>query len=304
MNEQIKNLPITPYLSEICSTLKTSPSRFLVLTAQTSAGKSTAVPLALLENFSGKILMLEPRRLATVAIASRVAELLGEEVGKTAGYSLHLESKVCLQTRFEVITEAILIRRLQKDPSLEGVSVVVLDEFHERSIYADLSLAFLKEAMELRDDLYVVLMSATINSKKIADYLSAPPAPIFDVKGRLFPVKLVYKDKTSVEDAICDELLESTAKNLLEYRCDSILVFLPGIYEITSVKNKLEERLSNFEAEILILHSSIPLSEQKKNSFSCFKKLTTQDNPFISNSRNIFNSSRSYNSYRQRTCKI
>ena len=143
INEKIKNLPITPYLEQICQTLKNSPSRFLVLTAQTAAGKSTAVPLALLGNFNGKILMLEPRRLATVALAERISSLIGEKTGETVGYTLSLESKISQKTRFEVITEAILTRRLQNDPLLEDTNVVVIDEFHERSVHADLALAFL-----------------------------------------------------------------------------------------------------------------------------------------------------------------
>ena len=167
---QIKSLPIYSHLEEICGALKSSPSRFLVLTAETGAGKSTAVPLALLEHFPKKILMLEPRRLAAVNVASRAAELLGEQVGQTTGYKVFLENKTCGSTRLEVMTEAILTRRLQSDPSLEDASVVVLDEFHERSINADLALAFLKEAMQLRDDLFVVIMSATIDARRIAEF--------------------------------------------------------------------------------------------------------------------------------------
>ena len=143
----LSDLPIFPFLDEICNTLKSSESRFLVLTAETAAGKSTAVPVSLLEHFDGKILMLEPRRLAASAIADRLSDLIGEECGKTVGYRLHLDSKVSSSTRLEVITEAILTRRLQSDPLLEDVNVIVLDEFHERSIHSDLALAFLKETM-------------------------------------------------------------------------------------------------------------------------------------------------------------
>src|SRR5574344_601315 len=196
---EISSLPITPHLDEICSSLKSSPSHFLILTAETAAGKSTAVPLALLKHFNHKIVMLEPRRLAAVAIANRVAHLLGEETGQTSGYRLHLESKISSSTRFEVMTEAILTRRLQNDPSLEDTNVVVIDEFHERSVHADLALAFLKEAMSLRDDLFVIIMSATINSKRIAEFLSQPAALIMEIPGRQFPVEIIYKDKLSVK---------------------------------------------------------------------------------------------------------
>ena len=123
---KIKNLPVCDYLDSICTQLKNSKSRFLILTAETAAGKSTSVPLALMEEFSGKILMLEPRRLAVFAIAQRIAQLKDEVPGKSVGYRVHLENKISRETRLEIITEAILIRQLQSDPSLEGVSVVIL----------------------------------------------------------------------------------------------------------------------------------------------------------------------------------
>ena len=286
--ELIKDLPVFPYLDKICETLKSSPSRFLVLTAQTAAGKSTAVPLSLLEHFPGKILMLEPRRLAAVAIASRVAELLGEETGMTSGYTLHLEKKTSSRTRFEVITEAILTRRIQKDPSLEGINVVILDEFHQRSVHADLSLAFLKEAMALRDDLFVIIMSATMDAQKTASYLSNPSAPVMEIPGRQFPVEITYDDKSSPAQAIKNLLnstrnrenspdlrkkssdLDSNERSVVQYRNDTILCFLPGIYEINKTRNSLLELLGCKEQEkceeieILILHSSISFSQQKK----------------------------------------
>ncbi len=274
MNPLIQNLPIAPYLQEISNTLKKSSSHFLILTAETAAGKSTAVPLSLLENFSGKILMLEPRRLAAVAIAGRVAELLGEETGQTSGYTLHLESVTSKQTRFEVITEAILTRRLQLDPSLEDVQVVVIDEFHERSVHGDLALAFLKEAMALRDDLFVIIMSATMDFEKISKYLGTTnnePAPVMQIPGRQFPVEIQYDDKNSLKSAVLAEFLRnsdgislSNDRSLAGFRTDSILVFLPGIYEIQKLKTELEESLSSDDAEILVLHSTIDLKQQKK----------------------------------------
>ena len=277
--EKLSSLPIYPYLDQICDTLKSSESHFLVLTAETAAGKSTAVPLALLEHFDGKVLMLEPRRLAASAIADRLSDLLGEETGGTVGYRLHLDSKVSGKTRLEVITEAILTRRLQADPLLEDVNVIVLDEFHERSIHSDLALAFLKETMQLRDDLFVIVMSATINYRSVAEYLGSKenPAPVMQIPGRQFPVEIEYKPNMSVADAILEELKtnDSYKKNpqnerlILEknskFRWDSILCFLPGIYEIRKTKAELEEKLtSDSSIEILILHSSVPLAEQRK----------------------------------------
>ena len=255
-------LPIFPFLDEICDTLKSSESRFLVLSAETAAGKSTAVPVSLLEHFEGKILMLEPRRLAASAIADRLSDLIGEECGKTVGYRLHLDSKVSSSTRLEVITEAILTRRLQSDPLLEDVNVIVLDEFHERSIHSDLALAFLKETMQLRDDLFVIVMSATINYRSLSEYLGneGTPAPVMQIPGRLFPVEIDYRPNVSVAEAIFDELNLNTPQGC------GVLAFLPGIYEIRKTKAELENLLSNgsYNAEILILHSSVPVSEQRK----------------------------------------
>ncbi|WP_294428453.1 ATP-dependent helicase C-terminal domain-containing protein [uncultured Treponema sp.] len=263
-HDLLSSLPVVPFLNEICDTLKSSESRFLVLTAETAAGKSTAVPIALLEHFEGKILMLEPRRLAARAIADRLSDLLGEETGKSVGYRLHLDSKTSSATRLEVITEAILTRRLQADPLLEDVSVIVLDEFHERSIHSDLALAFLKETMLLRDDLFVIVMSATINSRSLSEYLGnkEKPAPVMQIPGRQFPVEIEYKPNVSVAEAIFDEV----NKNAMRGYGETLLAFLPGIYEIRKTKSELELLLSNqnLNTEILILHSSVPVSEQRK----------------------------------------
>lgn len=257
--EKVRNLPVCEHLESICSQLKGSKSRFLILTAETAAGKSTAVPLSLMEEFSGKILMLEPRRLAVFAIAQRIAQLKDEEPGQSVGYRVHLENKISSQTRLEIITEAILTRQLQNDPSLEGVSVVILDEFHERSIHSDLSLAFLKEAMSLRDDLYVIVMSATINTKKLAAFLGTPtePAPVYSVPGRQFPVKIEYRE-TDSWNAIYDEAFSCAPGT-------SILAFFPGIADIRKCQQKLQDMglASNPGFQVMILHSSINLSQQK-----------------------------------------
>ena len=280
--ERIKNLPIYSHLDEICQALKSSPSRFLILTAETGAGKSTAVPLALLEAFPKKILMLQPRRLAAVNVASRVAELLGERVGQTAGYKVFLENKTSESTRLEVMTEAILTRRLQADPSLEDASVVVLDEFHERSINADLALAFLKEAMQLRDDLFVIIMSATIDARRIAEFCAAP---VLEIPGRTFPVQFFYKPELSVSAAVRWALsglateTSSTPKtagstdtaSTPKTAGRSILVFLPGIYEINKTFSELSGLASDAAqiglapaVQIERLHSSVSFDEQKK----------------------------------------
>ena len=253
--------PITPYLEDICVTLKNSPSRFLILTAETAAGKSTVLPLALLKNFEGKILMTEPRRLAVLGVSNRVSELWEKEYSgnfKEIGYKIHLESKIYNETRLEVVTEAILVRQLQSDPALEDYQVIVLDEFHERSVNTDLALAFLKEAMQLRDDLFVVIMSATIDTGRLQSYLGKN-TPIVKIPGRQFAVKVEYEPEKSVVSAICTALDSKMDGN--------ILVFLPGIADIRKAQESLLESGlfdADSENELCILHSSISLEEQKK----------------------------------------
>lgn len=262
MTEEIQKFPITPYLEQICDTLKKSPSHFLVLTAETAAGKSTVLPLALLEHFSGKIIMTEPRRIAVLGVANRVGELT--EKPEEVGYKIHLESRITCETRLEVVTEAILVRQLQSDPALEDYNVVVLDEFHERSVNTDLALAFLKEAMQLRDDLFVVIMSATIDTKKLQSWLSLPKppeeVPVISIPGRQFAVNVVYEPEKSIVSAV---------RQGIRYAGDSgnILVFLPGISDIRKAQEALletNEFSDNSENELCILHSSISLEEQKR----------------------------------------
>ena len=252
--------PITPYLDDICAALRNSPSRFLILTAETAAGKSTVLPLALLQNFSGKMIMTEPRRIAVLGVANRLAEsaTLGE-----VGYKIHLENNITKETRLEVVTEAILVRQLQSDPALEAYNVVVLDEFHERSVNTDLALAFLKEAMLLRDDLFVVIMSATIDTKKLQEYLGdCGETPIFKVPGRQFPVQVLYEPEKSVVSAVREALSSSRP---VQHK--NILVFLPGISDIRKAQDALLETGlfdENSDNELCILHSSISLEEQKR----------------------------------------
>ncbi|MBR0031433.1 MAG: hypothetical protein IJP61_04020 [Treponema sp.] len=260
--EKIKGFPVAPFLDEICGRLKSSPSRFLVLTAQTAAGKSTCVPLSVLEHFTGKVLMTEPRRLSVTAVSERMAFLLGEECGKTVGYTVHLESKRSSSTRLDVMTEAVLLRRIQGDPLLDGVNVLILDEFHERSIPLDLSLSLLKETMSLRDDLFVLVMSATIDEKSICSFLNSD---FMEIPGRLFPVRIDYRPNISVVRAVRDCFYDLFSQEKIGGAGGgSVLVFLPGIREIEKTRTELLEYFSPDEAEILILHSSVSLSEQRK----------------------------------------
>lgn len=266
--QNLPPLPVTPYISQIAETLKKSPSRFLILTAETGAGKSTVIPAGLPEFFDGKILMTEPRRIAALSIAERVSEILEEPCGKTCGYKIHLENKTSRETKIEVVTEAVLSRTLQNDPSLEGYSVILIDEFHERSVTTDLNLAFLREAMELRDDLYVIIMSATIETKQLSEYLGGPDyipgetVPVMEIPGRTFPVEVEYKPDSTMVRAICDEL-----ENVQRGQTPVILAFIPGIKEIRKTESELRSALGdsqNSGTEIHVLHSSVSLSDQKK----------------------------------------
>ena len=268
----IDQFPITPYLEDICKSLRDSPSRFLILTAETAAGKSTVLPLSLLKNFPGKIIMTEPRRIAVLGVANRVGELNSKcelsdkctDLGNEVGYKIHLENNITKATRLEVVTEAILVRQLQSDPSLEAYNVVVLDEFHERSVNTDLALAFLKEAMLLRDDLFVVIMSATIDTKKLQDYLSdCGETPVFKVPGRQFPVQVVYEPEKNVVSAV----REAMSMTRGSFQNKNILIFLPGISDIRKTQEALIETGlfdEDSDTELCILHSSISLDEQKR----------------------------------------
>ena len=268
----LPDLPVSPFIPQIAETLKNSTSRFLILTAETGAGKSTVIPAGLADFFNGKILVTEPRRIAALSIAERVSEILDEECGKKCGYKIHLENKVSSETQIEIVTEAILSRTLQNDPSLEGYSVIILDEFHERSLTTDLNLAFLREAMELRDDLYVIIMSATMDTAHLSEYLSKnhekSDVPVMEIPGRTFPVEVEYKPGTDIVTAILEELNFTDRKSgKSEDGSKVILGFLPGIKEIRRAEAELSETLKkkdDINTEIFILHSSISLSDQKK----------------------------------------
>lgn len=268
---KISQFPISSHLDEICKTLKDSSSHILILTAETAAGKSTVLPLALLEQFNGKMIMTEPRRLAVLGVANRLADLREEKCGEgQIGYKIHLENRVEKNTRLEVVTEGILVRQFQSDPALEDYNLVIIDEFHERSVNTDMAVAFLKEALQLRDDLYVIVMSATINTQKLQEYFSqtgsgscdSASVPVLQIPGRQFPVTVAYQPDWSVEKAVCSEIEHGDGGN--------ILVFLPGISDIKKAEDGVRSAIKdcipagNKELEVCILHSSVSLAEQKK----------------------------------------
>ncbi|MFB6398853.1 MULTISPECIES: ATP-dependent helicase HrpB [Pseudomonas] len=238
-----------------------------VLEAPPGAGKTTRVPLALLHEpwLAGQtILMLEPRRLAARAAAERLASELGEQVGETVGYRIRLDSKVGLKTRIEVVTEGILTRRLQADPALEGVGLLIFDEFHERSLDADLALALSLNGRELlRDDppLKILLMSATLEGERLSRLLD--DAPVVSSEGRMHPVDIrwgrAFQPGEFIEPRVVDSVLQALAD-----QAGSVLVFLPGQAEIRRVHQSLQEALGD-RPEILLcpLHGELDLNAQR-----------------------------------------
>ena len=229
ITRQWASLPASQIAVGVNESLHTNSS--LVVTAPPGAGKSTLLPLTILSSLGEgeKILMLEPRRLAARQIAERMAQMLGEQVGETIGYRVRFESRVSKRTRIEVLTEGILTRMIVDDATLDGVSVVIFDEFHERSINSDLALAMTRQAQQIiRPDLKVVIMSATIDTSNICAVLQAP---LIESEGRMFPVELHYADKDTDPRDIAAAAASTTIEAYKKYEGD-ILVFLPGQAEI------------------------------------------------------------------------
>ena len=229
ITRQWASLPASQIAVGVNEALHTNSS--LVVTAPPGAGKSTLLPLTILSSLGEgeKILMLEPRRLAARQIAERMAQMLGEQVGETVGYRVRFESRVSKRTRIEVLTEGILTRMIVDDATLDGVSVVIFDEFHERSINSDLALALTRQAQQIiRPDMKVVIMSATIDASNIC---AALQAPLIESEGRMFPVELHYADKDTDPRDIAAAAASTTIEAYKKYEGD-ILVFLPGQAEI------------------------------------------------------------------------
>ena len=256
----MSTLPIEPVLPELFAALKAAGTA--VLQAPPGAGKTTRVPLALLDEpwLEGRIIMLEPRRLAARAAARFMARALGEDVGRTVGYRVRHDTKVSAGTRIEVVTEGVLTRMLQTDPALESAALVIFDEFHERSLHADLGLALTLQARALlRPSLRLLVMSATLDGQRVSELLG--DAPIVSSRGLSHPVETQYLNQ-KVDGHIEPAVTHAVLRALKEFTGD-ILAFLPGAAEIARVHAALqEERLDG--VDLYPLFGNLPADAQDR----------------------------------------
>ncbi len=265
------SLPIDSILSDFLNAFKTT-NNFIVL-ATPGAGKTTRLAPALIREkiipANKKILMLQPRRLAAKAIAARIADENNWKLGATeVGYHVRFEKSLSKDTQLVIMTEGILARKLVEDPELNDVACVILDEFHERSIHSDLAIALLKELQSAyRPDLKIVVMSATLDSKSIENYL--PAAKLFKAEAQAHELKLIYQAKPDrrdrvkwLEEQVLDalEILSTQHQDTLE----DILVFLPGVGEIKKVAERIKSQTKYKQYQVLELHGSLSLNEQSQ----------------------------------------
>jgi ATP-dependent helicase HrpB len=257
--------PIDRHLPVIVDSLKSCSG--LIVKAEPGAGKTTRLPPALLKTIDGIIYVLEPRRLAARLSAERVASEMGEEVGQTVGYMIRHDRKVSDKTRLIFLTEGLFLRLLRSNPELDGVGCVVLDEFHERSIHVDLALAFCKKIQLKKTEMKLVVMSATLDSKALESYL--PDAAVFDIAGRVFPVKVEYRAMPERGHLISH--LATCVKELLkDKRCPgNILVFLTGIRDIMDLHSHLKSLEP--EVDVIPLSADVAARDQKR-AFALTKK--------------------------------
>jgi ATP-dependent helicase HrpB len=255
-------LPIDAALPELTAAL--AARNAAVLVAPPGAGKTTRVPLVLAAEpwaQERKILVLEPRRLAARAAAARMAATLGEEVGATVGYRVRFGAKVSAKTRIEVVTEGVFTRRILGDPMLEGVAAVLFDEFHERSLDADLGLALARDAQtSLREDLRLLVMSATLDGARVGKLLGE--APLIESVGRAFPVETRYlgrDPRLPIERQVADAILQA-----LRSEAGSVLAFLPGAAEIRRVERDLGGRITDPAVEVAALYGALDQAAQER----------------------------------------
>ncbi len=258
-------LPLVPFLPEVGAAL--ASRGMAVLVAEPGSGKSTLVPLRLAAEgrSSGKVLVLEPRRVAAASVASRAADIIGEPAGETVGYRVRMEARTSSRTRVEYLTEGLLARIAQGDPSFRGVSVVVFDEFHERSIHTDLALALALDAKAMGAPIAILLMSATMDASRIASFLGdadgGDAVPVLDCPGTIFPVRTIHAPLPG-RDRIGRELARTLPRILQESEGD-VLAFLPGAGEIADAASELRGLLDD-RTTVEVLHGSLPLAEQKR----------------------------------------
>ena len=255
-------LPIEEILPRLGEALADGPCAVLV--APPGAGKTTRVPLFLKEQpwvGAGKLIVLEPRRLAARAAAARMAWTLGEAVGETVGFRVRLQSKVSARTRIEVVTEGVFTRMIQDDPPLDGVAAVLFDEFHERSLDADLGLALARDSQQLlRADLRILVMSATLDGAAVARLLG--DAPVIESQGRAFPVETRYLGRDPAKRV--DEQTARAVEKALAEETGSLLVFLPGQGEILRTRDLLAERMRRPDVDLTPLYGALDPAEQDR----------------------------------------
>ena len=276
MNDFAEKLPIDEVLNELIKAMR--EKNHAVLQAPPGAGKTTRIPIALLASdlFEKKIIMLQPRRLAVRSAAKRLAQHYGDQLGQTVGYRMRGESKVSNKTRIEVVTEGVLIKMIQNDPELNNVSCIIFDEFHERSLSADLGLTFCLEIRsELREDLGILVMSATLDAAPVAKLMG--DAPVITSSGKSYDVCPYYLskpwkfNKTFKNDFI--QAISGLIIKAFEENEGSILAFLPGVREIKQVQTFLKAKLAN-DLDIYPLYGAMSFDEQQKAILpSCRRKL-------------------------------
>lgn len=257
LSPYIHQFPVGEVAADVIRSLAATPR--IIVTAPPGAGKSTLLPLLLLQSMTeGKILMLEPRRIAARQIAERMASMIGEAVGKTVGYRMRFETKVSATTRIEVLTEGIMTRMLVDDPTLDGVGMVIFDEFHERSLTSDTALALVRESQQIiRPDLLMVIMSATIDASALCQALDAP---LIESQGRMHEVTIHHLEEADQRN--CADITASAIKKAHREEQGDILAFLPGKGEIMRCRELLGESLGS--THIYPLYGLLSSEEQRK----------------------------------------
>ena len=243
----MQSLPIDAHIPEIVGHVRRS--RAVVVTAEPGAGKTTRVPPALVDD--GPLILLQPRRVAARAMAQRIADERGWAVGREIGWQIRFDKRFSASTRLLVVTEGVLTRVLQRDPLLSAFTTIVLDEFHERSVHADVALALAKQAWLARGDLRIVVMSATLDTEAVSSFLGG--CPVVRAPGRLFPIDIQYSPGESVASA---------ASQALQTSSGDMLCFLPGAAEIRRAMGELVPRVAGADVEVLPLHGSLDASAQ------------------------------------------